>query len=98
MGRPRRALTEEALHKEPAPLTRVLIVLLCGVGHAVNQLAGAIAGSVNVCRIVEIMNEEKRMRRRKGAGEKEGMGVDFIHPTNAWKYYHVPGNRKGMHW
>lgn len=67
-------------------------------GHAVNQLAGAIAGSVNVCRIAEIMNEEKRMRGRKGAGEKEGMGVDFIHPTNAWKYYHVPGNRKGMHW
>lgn len=98
MGRPRRALTEEALHKEPAPLTRVLIVLLCGVGHAVNQLGGAIAGSVNVCRIAEIINEEKRMRGRKGAGEKEGMGVDFIHPTNAWKYYHVPGNRKGMHW
>lgn len=72
MGRPRRALTEEALHKEPAPLTRVLIVLLCGVGHAVNQLGGAIAGSVNVCRIAEIMNEEKRMRGRKGAGEKEG--------------------------
>lgn len=37
------------------------------------------------------MNEEKRKGGRKGAREKEGMGVDFIHPTNAWKYYHVPG-------
>lgn len=44
------------------------------------------------------MNKEKRMRGRKGAREKEGMGVDFIYPTNAWKYYHVSGNRKGMHW
>lgn len=33
------------------------IVLLCDVWHIVNQLAGVIAGSVNVCRIAEIIRK-----------------------------------------
>lgn len=52
------ALTEWALHKrELDHLLHALIVRQCGVWHIISQLVGVIAGSVNVCRIAEIIRE-----------------------------------------